>query len=293
MGLETLHLVERRQPGVRVVEPDHETVRHQVLAEMIQPRAAIRGPVQRPAEAVLHQPRPVVRRRDLPQLLDAEPVGLRIHALAQAEPGHQLLGERAAAAFAEQGVGGPQLHPGSVVRAMLAVAGHAHIADGDADYAAILLQQLGSGEAGVDLDPQRLGLAAQPLAYLAQADDVVAVIVHVRHHRAEHRDPVRAGLGEEQHVVFGRQGVQRRSALVPARDQLVQRPGLDHRPGQDVRADLGALLHHADGSVRRQLLQPDRRGQSGGTGSHHHHVELHHLALGHSQNSPSLQHHYG
>ena len=40
----------------------------------------------------------------------------------------------------------------------LAVLADAHVAGGDADDAAVLLQHLGGGEAGIDLDAQRLGL---------------------------------------------------------------------------------------------------------------------------------------
>ncbi len=43
-------------------------------------------------------------------------------------------------------------------------------------------------------------------------------------------------------------------------------------------ADLGALLHHDDRGVGRELFEPDRRGKSGGSGADHDDVELHRLA---------------
>ncbi len=274
MRLQPLHLVERRQPGVGIVEPDHEAVRHQVVAEMVEPRAAIGPAVQRPAHGVLHQARPVLRCRHLPQLLDAEPVGLRVDATPQVEPLHQLLGQRAAAALREQRVGRTQLHPPRVVRTRLAVAADPHVAGGDADDAAFLLQQLGRPEARVDLDPERFRLACEPAAHVAEADDVVAVVAHLRRHRQGPGAPP----GQVEQPVLGRRGVERRTAFPPVRDQLVKRTRLDHRTGQDVRADLRTLLDQADGSVGRKLFQPDRGRESGRTAADHDHVEFHRLA---------------
>ena len=110
VGLEALHFVERRQPGVGVVQPDDKAIGHQVGAEVIQERSAVGGGIQRPAERMLDQPRLVVGGGDLPQLLDADAIGLRVLALAQVESRHQLLGQRAAAAFGEQRIVGAQLH---------------------------------------------------------------------------------------------------------------------------------------------------------------------------------------
>ena len=45
-----------------------------------------------------------------------------------------------------------------------------------------------------------------------------------------------------------------------------------------MRADLGALLHHDDGFVRRELLEPDRGSKSGRPGADNDHVEFHRLA---------------
>ena len=96
MGLEALELVERREMRVAVVEVDDEADRDLIVLEMVQERAAAGGVVERPAERVLHQSRPVPRRVDLPQLLDADPVFLRIAPLVEPEARDQLFGERAA-----------------------------------------------------------------------------------------------------------------------------------------------------------------------------------------------------
>ncbi len=45
-----------------------------------------------------------------------------------------------------------------------------------------------------------------------------------------------------------------------------------------MRADLGALLDHDDGLVRRELLQPDRGGKAGRPGADDDDVEFHRLA---------------
>ena len=80
MRLEALHLVERRQPGIAIIQADDEAVGDQVVAEMIQERAAVGAGVERPADRVLDQPGLVVGGGDLPQFLDADRVGLRIDA---------------------------------------------------------------------------------------------------------------------------------------------------------------------------------------------------------------------
>ncbi len=91
-------------------------------------------------------------RRDFPQLLDAERVGRRIAVRAQVEALDELLGQRAAAPLGEQRVGGAQFHARLIVAAGFAGFLYAHIPGGDADDAAVFLQQLGRGEAGIDLD---------------------------------------------------------------------------------------------------------------------------------------------
>ena len=62
--------------------------------------------------------------------------------------------------------------------------------------------------------------------------------------------------------------------------QLVERGRIDHRAGQDMRADLGTLLHHDDGEIGIELLQPDRGRQAGRPGADDHDVEFHGFARG-------------
>jgi hypothetical protein len=75
-------------------------------------------------------------------------------------------------------------------------------------------------------------------------------------------------------------GLDRRVLAPPLREELVEADRIDDGAGQDVRADLGALLDHDHAEVGRELLEPDRGGEPGGPGADDHHVELHRLAGG-------------
>ncbi len=183
----------------------------------------------------------------------------------------QLLGEVAAAALGENGVGRAQLHSGRVVGAMLAGFCDAHVAGGDAGDAAVFVEHLGGGETGIDLDPQRLGLLAEPAADIAERGDVVALVVHGRRRRQADR----AVAGEVHETVVGRRRGERGAALAPIRQQLIQRARLDDGAGQDVGADLCTFFDHADGGVGGELFQANGGGEAGWAGAHHHHVELH------------------
>jgi len=86
VGLEPLEFLEGREIGIAVVEPDDEADRHQrALVEVVAEGAAVGVRVERPAGGVHHQSRFVPGRIDLPQLLDADAVGLRIAPFAQLE----------------------------------------------------------------------------------------------------------------------------------------------------------------------------------------------------------------
>jgi DNA polymerase len=223
---------------------------------------------------MLDQAGAMVRRGNFPQLLDADRVGLRIVPVAQVEARHQTLAERAAAAFGEQRVAGAQLHAASEIGGRRAILADPHVAGGDAGDAAVLLEQLGGGEPGIDLDAELLGLGCQPAADIAKRNDIVAVVVHLRRRRQAERASLRQ---EQEPIILGWRG-EWRAPVRPIRDQFVQRARFQYGAGQDVRTHLAALFHHAHRGVGRELLQADRRRQPGRTGAHDHHVELHRLA---------------
>ena len=221
----------------------------------------------------------VLGRIDLPQLLDADAVGLRIDAFAQIEALLQALGERAPATLGEDGLPGVQFHARRVAVGVLAVLADAHVAGGDAlDRAVLVVQHLGRGEARIDLDAQLLGLGRQPAAEHPEADDVVAVIVHLR--RVGQLVGLR--LRQVDEVVFGRRRIERRALFLPVRNQLVQGARFQHGARKQMRAHFRALFQDADGNLALllgcQLFQPDRRTQARWPGADDHDIVFHYFA---------------
>ena len=286
MGLEALELVERREVRILVLKVNHEADGNQVVAEMVHEGAAVAvGLAERPALRMRHQALLEFGRLDLPQLLEPDAELLRIDAGAQLELGHQLLGERAAHALGDQRVLGQQVHARRVIRLVLAVLADAHVAGADAAHRAVLVvEHLGAGKARVDLHAQRLGLLAEPAAEIAQAHDVVAVVVHQPRHQ-EIGEAEGAGLGQEQELVVAHLGLDRRALLLPVGQKLVQSDRIDHGARQDVGTDLRALLDQADRhfviALGRKLLESDRRRQPGRAATNDQHVIFHRLARHH------------
>ncbi len=196
--------------------------------------------------------------------------------VAQMKAPDELLRQRAAAAFGEQRATRAQLHAALEIVGWVAILADAHVAGGNSDDAPVLLQQFGGWKPWVDFHAQSFRLLPQPAAYIAERNDVVAGVVHLR----RRRQPERAVRGEIQEPVVGRRRLQRRAPLTPVGDQLVEGARLQHRAGQDMRADLAALLHQADRGVRRELLQPDSRGEARWAAAHDDDVELHCLPRG-------------
>src|SRR5262245_45025027 len=97
---------------------------------MIEERAAARAVVERPAERVLHKTGLVLRRRDLPQLLEAEPELRRLAVAIEPEAGDDLCGELSARAFGQQRVLATQLHAACERRLRLTVFADPHVARG-------------------------------------------------------------------------------------------------------------------------------------------------------------------
>src|SRR3546814_4188803 len=103
---------------------------------------------------------------------------------------------------------GVQLHPRLVAGGPLAVLADPHVAGGHAPHAAVLaIQHLGGGEPGIDLDAELGRLLAEPAADVAEADDVVAMVVHLR----RRRQAVGPAGGQVHEAVLGGRRVQRRS----------------------------------------------------------------------------------
>ena len=229
---------------------------------------------------------------DLPELLDPDAVGLRLHPVAKAEALRQPQSEVAAAAFGEEGVLRAKLHPRHEVVGGLAVAPDPHVAGDDpADGAVLAVEHVRGGEAGEHLRPELLRLGGKPAAEVPQADDVVAVVLQRgREQRGRPRHAAR--LGEKEEALLRDRGIEGRFALAPVREELLEGAGLDHRPRKDMGADLGALLDHAHAEVvvalHGELAKPDRGGEARRTRADDHHVELHGFALDRRLVHPSV-----
>lgn len=285
MRLELLKLAVRREPGVLVVEGNDEAEGNKVLAEVVHEGAAIDVCRQRVAHGVDDQALFEFGGVDLPHLLDAQAVRLVLAVLAQGKLVGDLLGQAAVGALAEHGDAGVKLHAALKRVLGLAAPGYAQVVGRHAlDRAVGAVEHLGRREAGVHLDAQFLGPLAQPLDELVEADNVVAVVVHL----GRGRDGDRGRLGEEAHPVgAGRGGVleARRVGLVePVWDEVVDGRGLDGGARDDVRAQVASLLEHQDAEVVvagliGKLLEPDGGAEARGAATHDAHVHLVRLAL--------------
>ena len=181
MMLHLLELAVGGEPWVRVVETDDQADADQVIPEMVQPATAIGIHGQWIAQRMDHRSTPELLRPNLPHLLDAQPVRLGLVVPAQIVRLDDLLGQTTMAAFGEEGDARVKLHsPGegglgsTVSRTTVVVGGHA------LDGAIGTIEHLRRREAGVDLHPHLLGLLAEPSGELTEADDVIAMVVHLR-----------------------------------------------------------------------------------------------------------------
>ena len=278
MRLETLEFLERRQIRVLVVQVHDEADRNLIVFQVIEEGAAAGLHVERPAEGMLDEAELVVLRLDLPEFLQADAELGGLAAFGEVVFGDELLGERAARAFADQHIFAHQRHAGREVRAMRTVFLDAHVAGVDAgDRALFVIEQPGGGEARIDFDAERLGLAGQPAADVAEGDDVVAVIVHQRRHQ-DVRQAEGTGRSQNQEMISRHLGLERVVALLaPAGQKAVDADRVDDGTGQDVGAGLAALFQDDNGKIGVDLLEPDRRGEPRRPRADDHHVEFHAL----------------
>src|SRR5262249_14709810 len=139
VGLVALNLLVGAEVGVRVGETHDEADRDQTILHVVEKRAAVGIGSERPARRVDDEAGPVLVRVDLPQLLEAEAVDLRVAVRTEPELLHELPAEVAAAAFGEEGVLAQQLDARLVLVGGLAVASDADIPRGDAAHAALFI----------------------------------------------------------------------------------------------------------------------------------------------------------
>jgi hypothetical protein len=116
------------------------------------------------------------------------------------------------------------------------------------------------------------------------------VVAHQRR-RHEERHAQSATLRHPEEAIVGDLRLQRPVGLIaPVRQQAVESGGINHGARQNMRANLGALFHHHDGDIRRNLLQADGGGKPRGSGTHDHHVEIHGFTGGHFGHGGGLGH---
>jgi hypothetical protein len=187
-----------------------------------------------------------------------------------------------AASFGEYGVLRAQLVSGLIGRLVRAVARDTEIPGEDAGDALTVVEHVGRGEAGQHVDAERLGLAREPPAEVAQADDEIAAIPQ-RARNEEFGNAHAAVRAREPLDTLRRHArLDRRTALAPIGEQLVERARLEDRSRNDVRADGRAFLDDPDRKLAacgaRELRQPTRRRETGRAGADDDDIELHAFA---------------
>ena len=151
---------------------------------------------------MLHQPGPHAAWRQLPQLLHAERVRLRVRLVVEPEALDEHFRDAAACAFGDHRRASAYFGAGSEVRAGLAALFNAHVAELHArDGAIVVVERLGCSKAREHVDAKAFGFLREPRRELAQRDDDVALVVKLRRQRQWHA----ARASEEaERIVFGR-----------------------------------------------------------------------------------------
>ena len=243
---------------VPVVQVDDEAQADLAFLHVVQERAAAGAGTQGPSGGVDDMARTVAFGADVPDLLHAEAELRNIGFLGEAETGDGVLRQRAPGALAEQDVFAPHLHSRFVGRARRSVLAPSELAcDHARDLAVRPEHQLGAGHARVNLDFKLLRTLSKPAANVGHRNDVAAVIAHERRHGPV-RNADHSGGAQQIEAVVGNFQADRRVRFAPIGKQGVKPRRVEHRSGEDVRADFRALLEHADLECGIDLLEPDR-----------------------------------
>src|SRR4030095_16849561 len=166
-----LEAVERRmriEERIGVIQPGHEAERETVLWKCVDEGAAELLVPQRIPERVNHGARLDATAGNVPQLLQADRVLLRLAVLAQLELLDQSLGEIAAYTVAEDRHLGVDVHARFVGRLVLAVLAHAAIAGADTDHPNAIGQHVLTGKTAEEVDALGFHLLRQPTHELTE-----------------------------------------------------------------------------------------------------------------------------
>ena len=181
-------------------------------------------------------------RGKLPQLLDADTVGLRIAFAIQLKAANQLFGQRAARAFGQDHDLGFQIVARLKIGFLLAVLVDTLVVGAHAGHTSGFEQQLRAGESGEHRDPRLFDFAAQPLYELVNRDDIVAVVAHGR--RRDGKLEL-AGAGQVVDRFLDHLGVERRF-LFEVGQQLAHGTGIEERARKTMRAHLAGFLQQVN-----------------------------------------------
>lgn len=208
---------------------------------------------------------------DLPHFLDTKTVCLGLAVPSEVIFLDNLFRQAAMTALTEQSDAGMELHSPLKRILRLAVTPNAEIIRCDTnDGAFSVVENLTCSKSGVHLHTQFFCALPKPLAQLAQADDVVALVTHLR--RMGDRDGV--FFSQEAHLVRCRGGNMLEPGGIvlrePVWEQFVHGRRLNHVSGHNVVANLPRLLQQQDAKVLVsgfvcELLQPNSGSQTGGT----------------------------
>jgi hypothetical protein len=188
----------------------------------------------------------------------------------------------AACAFGEHGVFAVQFHAQLEVFGRFAVFAHTHVAGGHAfDGTVVVVEHFRGGEAREDFHAEVFRLLGQPAREVAQADDVVAVVLRA-FGQEDARGACGAGLGQEAPGVVDHGLVERGAQFFPVGKEFGQGLGVHDGARQDVRAGLAAFFQHHHRDVLAffggQLFQANCSGQAARAAADHDHVVFHGFA---------------
>src|SRR3984893_10119158 len=251
MRLEALKFVKWRQRRIPIVQVNHETNGDESVFEMIEERAAAGAIVERPAEGMLDEARPVQRGIDPPKLLQADAEFLRLAIVGEAELRDQLLGERTPRAFGDQSIFATKLDAPCKSALEASVAGDSHVSRSDAqNLPRLAIKDLGAREAGKDIDAQGLRFRPQKAHAIAERADVIAMIIHEAR-QDEIGQPERPRGAEHVEPVGGHFRLQRPiSILAPSGEEFIETERIDDRAGQNMGAESGAFFDDNDRHLR-------------------------------------------
>mmetsp|Transcript_28308 Transcript_28308/g.66474 ORF Transcript_28308/g.66474 Transcript_28308/m.66474 type:complete len:433 (-) Transcript_28308:532-1830(-) len=227
VGLPLLEFLVRIEVGILVVESDHQPRQDQIRFLVVHkgPTKNVVGRrrLEGKPERVLNQALLKGFLRDLPDLLDAQPVRLGLDAVvvAESEFFHQKFRAGPPGSLRKQGLSGPELDAALKGGLGAPVLSDAHVAGRDSQdagfvpiaigigigiaiaIAVVVLGQkdLARGESGVDFDSQRLGLLGEPPAELGEAQYVIAVVVELAREQHTGDRIGRSSLGQNLEMV--------------------------------------------------------------------------------------------